>query len=196
VLAVPIVLQVPGLRVLAIGWPALEVAIVQHRPGRAEDCRQAHADRAHHRARCGLVAAGEQHDPVDRQRAQQLLDFHRQEVAVEHGGRLDHHFAQTHRRQLEGEAAGHQDAALDRFGALAQVGVTGRQIAPGVDDRDARLLQHVLTAQAHLLGALAVREGAHVARGKPAPAAQIGERLLAVHRQGRDWENRICWCYR
>ena len=71
----------------------------------------------------GLVAAAEQHRAVDRMRAQQLLGLHREEVAVEHGGRLHHHLGKRHRRQLDREAAGLQHAALHLFGALAQMRV-------------------------------------------------------------------------
>ena len=50
---------------------------------------QVRAGRAHQQRRRGLVAAAHQHRAVDRMAAQQLLDVHRQHVAVEHGGRLD-----------------------------------------------------------------------------------------------------------
>jgi len=159
----------------ARGLAGLQIAVAQHAAGRAEQGRQVHADGAHHRARRGLVATGQQHHAVHRQRAQQLLHLHGQEVAVQHGGGLDHHLAQAHGGQLEGHAAGQQHAALDGLGALAQVRMAGRQIAPGVDDGDDRPLQHILAAQPHLLDALAVREAAHVAGGKPAAASQIGK---------------------
>jgi hypothetical protein len=144
-------------------------------PGRAEDERQAHAGGPHHRAGRGLVAAGQQHHAVDRVRAQQLLDLHRQQVAVEHGRRLDHHLAQAQRRQLEGQAAGQQHAPLDRLGALAQMGVAGREVAPGIDDGDHGPRQQVLAPHPHLLHALAVRERAHAVGGKPATASQLVE---------------------
>ena len=45
------------------------VAIVQHRSCRTIDRRNVHADRAHQQARRGLVAAAQQHRPIDRMRA-------------------------------------------------------------------------------------------------------------------------------
>jgi hypothetical protein len=45
--------------------------------------------------------------------AQQLLRLHRQEIAIEHGRRLDERLGQRHRRQLDRKAAGLQHAALD-----------------------------------------------------------------------------------
>ena len=87
-------------------------------PGRHVDRRHAHADRAHDQAGRGLVAAAHQHRAVDRMAAQQLLGLHREEVAVEHGGRLHDHFGERHRRQLDREAAGLQHAALHVLGAL------------------------------------------------------------------------------
>ena len=58
------------------------------------------------------------------------------------------------------------------------------------------LVQPALTAEAVLLRALAVREGAHVAGSEPAAAAQFGKRLFRVHGQGRDYKDRGLWCYR
>jgi len=165
------------------GDAGLHLTVVEHRPGGAEDHRHAHADGAHHRAGGRLVAAGQQHHAVDRVAAQQFFHFHRQEVAVEHGGRLDDHLAQAHGRQFDRETTGQQHAALDRFGPLAQVRVAGRQVAPGVDDADDRPLHHVLAAHAHLLQPLAVREAAHAGIGEPAAAAQLGQRLARCGRR-------------
>jgi hypothetical protein len=66
----------------------------------------------------GLVAAAHQHAAVDRMAAQQLLGLHRQQVAVEHGGRLLERLRQRHRRHLDREAARLPDAALHLLGAL------------------------------------------------------------------------------
>ena len=82
----------------------------------------------------GLVAAAHQHAAVDRVGAQQLLGLHRQEVAVEHRGRLLEVLRQRHRRHLDREAARLPDAALDLLGALAEVRVAGVDVAPGVED--------------------------------------------------------------
>ena len=89
----------------------------QHRAGRHVDRRNAHADRAHEQAGRGLVAAAHQHRAVDRMAAQQLLGLHGEEIAIEHGGRLDERLGKRHRRQLDRKAAGLQHAALDVLGA-------------------------------------------------------------------------------
>ena len=123
----------------------------QHRPGRHVDRRQAHRDRAHDQAGRGLVAAAHQHRAVDRMAAQQLLAFHGEEVAVEHGRRFDERLGQRHRRQLDGKAAGLPDAAFHVFGARAQMPVAGVDVAPGVEDADHRLAGPVGAVVAELL---------------------------------------------
>ncbi len=122
----------------------------QHRAGRHIDRRDAHADGAHHQARRGLVAAAHQHRTVDRVAAQEFLCLHREEVAIEHGRRLDEGLGQRHRRQLDREAAGLQHAALDVLGARTQMRVAGVDLAPGVDDADHRPAGPVLGVVAEL----------------------------------------------
>ena len=109
-------------------------------------------------------------------RAQELLHLHREKVAVEHGGGLHHHLADRQGRQLHRIAACLPDAALHRLRAVAQMRVAGAQVAPGVEDRDDRLAEKLLAAQAHLLRALAMREAAHVVGGEPALAPQFPDR--------------------
>ena len=199
--AVPMVLQVPMERVM----PALEVdpvlrrdvagpklvpvllgmragarlltapLPVRHGSGRTIDHRDIHADRTHQEAGRGLVAAAEQHRAIDRMRAQNFLRLHGEEVAIEHGGRLHHHLADRQGRQLDRVAAHLPDSALHRLRALAQMRVARAQVAPGVEDGDHRLVEKLLAPHAHLLGALAVREAAHVVRCEPALAAKFLE---------------------
>ena len=167
-------LLVPVLPHVRAGAQRLAAPVAaQHRPGRAVDRRQAHGDGAHDQARRGLVAAAEQHRAVDGVRAQQLLRLHRQEVAVEHGGGLDERLGQRQRRQLDGEAAGLQHAALHVLGARAQVRVAGVDVAPGVDDADHRLAAPVLGVVADLAQARAVAERAQVLHPEPAVRAQV-----------------------
>ena len=154
---------------------------VGHRSGRAEDDRQVHRERPHQKAGRGLVAAAEQHCAVDRMRAQQFLAFHRQEVAVEHGRRLDHDFADRQRRQLDRIAARLPDAALHRLGAVAQMRVARADLAPGVDDADDRPAHEFVAAHAHLLRALAMGKAPHVIGGEPALAAQFGNVTTLRH---------------
>ncbi len=118
VLAVPIVMQVPWLRAMPPSMPihsawlrsagaalvpvfpgvragAEHVALVvaaQHRPGRHVDGGHAGAGGAQQQARRGLVAAAHQHRAIHRMRADQLLGLDGEQVAVEHGGRLDRAF--------------------------------------------------------------------------------------------------------
>ena len=150
----------------------------QHRPGRHENRRQVHADRAHQQARRGLVAAAQQHGAVDRVRAQQFLGLHRQEIAIEHGGGLDERFGQRHRRQFDRESARLPDATLDLLGPGSEMRMAGVDVAPGVDDGDHRLAGEVLMRIAHLQRTRAVPEGAQVVDAEPAAAAQVF-RLLA-----------------
>ena len=58
----------------------------------------------------------------------------RNSIAV--GRRFD--LAERHHRKLEREAAGLVDAALHVLGELAEMGVAGRQLGPGVADADDR----------------------------------------------------------
>ena len=199
VAAVPIVMQVPNERAMPFSisdqssslmrparfssqyfqtsepepscWP-LPVA-AQHRARPAEDGRQPHGDGAHQQAGRGLVAAAEQDRAVDRMGAQQLLGLHGEEVAIQHGGRLDERLGQRDGRQLQRKAAGLQHAALHVLGAGAQMGVAGVDVAPGVDDADHRLAAPVLRVVADLAQPRAMAERAQVLHPEPAMAAQI-----------------------
>ncbi len=154
----------------------------QHRAGRHVDCRNPHADGAHDQAGRGLVAAAEQHRAVNRMATQQLLRLHRQEVAIEHGRRLHERLGKRHRRQLDRKAAGLQDTAFHVLGALAQMRVTGVDLAPGIEDADDRLAAPVVGIVAELLEARAVAERAHVVNAEPAMAAQMFGPFSARHR--------------
>ena len=95
--------------------------------------------RAHEQRGRGLVAAAHQHAAVDGIGAQQLLGLHREEVAVQHRGRLHESLRQRHRRHLDRETAGLPDAALDFLGARAEMAVARIDVAPGVEHGDDRL---------------------------------------------------------
>ncbi len=145
----------------------------QHRPRRHEDHRQAHRDRPHDQARCGLVAPAHQHRAVDRMRAQKLFGFHRQHVAVEHGRRLDVAFRERQRRQFHREPAGFEDAALHVLDALLEMDMARVGVRPGVEDGDDRLVRPFLRRVAHLHRPRTVAEAAQVVRREPARAAQV-----------------------
>jgi hypothetical protein len=103
--------------------------------------------------------------------AQQLFGFHGQQVAVQHGGGLLHRFAQTDRRHLHRKAPGLPNTALDLFHPLLEVGVTGVDVAPSVDDGNHRFARVVTAVVAHLRGARAVAKGAQVFHAVPAVAS-------------------------
>ena len=197
--AVPIVMQCPGERAMPCSKPqplllgevarallrpvlpdvgaAAELLVAklprQHRTGRHEDRGQVHRQRAHQQRGRGLVATAHQHAAVDRIRAQELLRLHREQVAIEHRGRLLEHFGQRERRHLERKAAGLQHAALHLVGALPEMRMARVDVAPGVDDRDDRLALVVLARVAHLRGARMVAEAAHVGLAEPAMRAEL-----------------------
>ena len=213
VAAVPITMQVPNERAMPpsisfhsvvadmagaflvpvfpdVGAGAERVAApvaAQHRAGRHVDRRQPHRDRAHDQAGRGLVAAAHQHRAVDRMAAQQLLAFHGEEIAVEHGRRFDERLGERHRRQLDGKAAGLPDAALDVLGALAQMAVAGVDLAPGVEDADHRLAGPVGAVVAELPEPRAMAERAQIVAAEPAVAAQFLGRFFLVGCHAGTW---------
>ena len=75
----------------AVGARAEALAAVrarQHRPGRQHDRGHIRRRRGHHLRRDRLVAAADQHDGVDRLRADHLLGVQRHQVAQVHAGRI------------------------------------------------------------------------------------------------------------
>ncbi len=150
----------------------------QHRTCRHIDRRNAHRDRAHDQAGRGLVAAAHQHRAVDRMAAQQLLAFHGEEIAVEHGRRFDERLGKRHRRQFDRKAAGLIDAAFDVLGAVAQMAVAGVDVAPGIDDADHRLADPIGAVVAELAQPRAMAERAQIVFAEPAIAAQFFGRFF------------------
>ena len=105
--------------------------------------------------------------------ADHLLGLHRQHVAVEHGGRLGEALVDRERGQLDGEAAGLEDAALHVLRPLAEVRVARVDLGPGVEHADDRLAHEVLLGEAELHHPRAVAEAAEVVGREPAGAAQL-----------------------
>jgi hypothetical protein len=127
--------------------------------------------------------------------AQKLLGVHRQEVAVEHGRRLDASLSDSDIAGSSiGKSAGLQHAALHVVDARLEMHVAGLGVGPGVEDGDDRLAGPFLRRVAHLHRARAMTEGAQIVGREPARAAQlIGSpvpRLAVRHglflRAGRD----------
>ena len=127
-----------------------EVAAGEHRPTGQHDRRQVDRGGAHHHRRRGLVAAGEQHDAVDRVALDRLLDVHRHQVAQQHRGRLDLRLAERHDGKLQRHAAGFPDAPLDALGQLVEVLVARRELGCRVADADHRLAGERVVGQAAL----------------------------------------------
>ncbi len=136
------------------------VVAVEHRPARHHDRRQVDGRRAHQLRRRCLVAAAEQHHPVDRIAPDRLLDVHRHQVPQQHGGRPDLGFAERGRREDERHPAGFPDAPLHVFGHVDQVTVARRQVGPGGCDADHRPAVERVIGQAPL---------------HPAPVAEPGQ---------------------
>src|SRR3546814_13342950 len=74
---------------------------------------------------------------------------------------------------LEREAAGLPDPALLLVGADAQMGMTGIDVRPGVDDADDGLPGEIAGVIPHLLQSGAVAERAQVLDAEPAVASQL-----------------------
>ena len=145
----------------------------QHRPRGHEDGRQVERDRGHQERRRGLVAPAHQHRAVDRVAPQHLLRLDREQVAEHHRRGLLERLGERHHRHLDREAAGGEDAAAHGLGALAEVPVAAREIAPGVDDGDHRPPRELLERVAELLHPRAMREAAQRVGPEPALAAEL-----------------------
>src|SRR5690606_85948 len=111
---------------------------------------------------------------VDGVGADGFLHVHRREVAEQHRGRPHLGFAQRHHRELQREAAGLVDAALDVLGQLAERGIAGRQLRPGVADPDHRPPVEHLVRQAQALEPAAVVETLLAVATEPLLAAARG----------------------
>src|SRR5580704_15832261 len=124
--------------------------------------------------------------------AQQFLGVHRQQIAIEHGGRLEEGFRQRQRRQLHRKAAGHQDAALDVVDPGLEMHVAGLRIRPGVEDRDHRPALPFLRRIAHLHRARAMAKGPQIIRREPARAAERFRCFLVFCHDGT--RAKLCSC--
>src|SRR3989338_7852192 len=87
-------------------------------------------------------------------------------------GRLHEELAEGDHRELEGEAAGAPDAALDGLGELAQVGVEVVELGPGVGDADDGAPVEHEVAEALGLEPRAVGEAVEVAAAEPVAASE------------------------
>src|SRR5207248_3896323 len=131
----------------------------------------------HHQRGCGLVAAAEQDDAVDRIRPDRFLYVHAREVPEEHRGRTDAGFAERHHGELERQAAGFPYAALDVLGDLAEMRVARGQLRPRVADADDRTaVEHVRRKAA--ADPASMNEAVFVALGEPGARSKVAGRAL------------------
>ena len=133
---------------------------VQHRPAGKHDRRDVHRRRRHDAGRRGLVAAGHQHDAVERIAVQHLDEAEIGEVAVERCGRPLAGFLDRMARKFERDAAGRADALAHALGQFEVMAVAGRQVRAGLRDADDRLAgAQLLAGQAVVQVALEIERG-------------------------------------
>jgi hypothetical protein len=85
-----------------------------------------------------VVAATEQHHPVEGVRAQHLLGGHRRHVPPQHRGRPQVGLAEGHDRQVERDTARLVAPVADGGGDLVHVRIARREVGRRVRDRDVR----------------------------------------------------------
>src|SRR5579862_1359710 len=106
----------------------------EHRTGGNVNRGNVHADGTHEQGGSGFVAAAQEDAAVGGIRAKKFLGFHGEEIAVHHRGGFLKCFAEREGGHFHGKTAGLPDAALNVFGALAEMAVAGIDVAPSVDD--------------------------------------------------------------
>ena len=97
----PLGLSDPGRSKLLVVVPAVTAgpdllatpSPVEHRAAGDDERRDVRARGAHDARRVRLVAPGEEHDSIERVRANGLFDVHRHQIPVEHRRRLHERFA-------------------------------------------------------------------------------------------------------
>ena len=147
--------------------------------------RDVGAGGAHKLSGCSLVAAGEEHDAVDRVGGDAFLDIHRHQVAEEHRRGLHEEFPERDGRELERHTAGGPDAALDRFGHPPQMYVAVRQFTPGITDADDGFVFEADGTQALRTQGRAADESFILGPAEPAGAAKF---LGIAH---ADYDNKL-----
>ena len=120
------------------GQPPLPPA-VEHRAAGQHDGGDVHRGRAHQAGGRGLVAAGGQHDAIQRVAVQHLDQPEIRQVAVQRRRRPLAGLLDRMHREFQRHAAGVADAVADAAGEVDVMPVAGRQIRPGLRDPDDRL---------------------------------------------------------
>ena len=112
------------------------VPAVQHRPAGEHDGGQVHRRRRHQAGGRRLVAAGQQHDAVERIAVEHLDEAEISEIAVKRGGRPFAGFLNRMHREFEGDGAGLADALTHTVGKVEVMAVAGREVRAGLGDAD------------------------------------------------------------
>ncbi len=167
---------------------ALAVApAVEHRAAGEHDRRNVHRRRRHQAGRGGLVAAGGEHDAVDRIAEQQLDEPEIGEIAVERRRRPLAGLLDRMHRKLEGDAAGVADAVAHAVCELEVMPVARRKIGAGLGDGDDRLVRGELFLGQPVIEVALEVEGGHpgiVRIVEPQPRAQAGLGVSGVGHGG------------
>ena len=118
--------------------PLAFMPAIQHRPARQHDGWQIHGRGGHDAAGRGLVAAGGEHDAIERIAVQYFNQPEIGEVAIERGSRPPAVFKDRVERELHGDAAGIPDAFLHPLRQLQMHPVARIEIAARLGDADDR----------------------------------------------------------
>ena len=153
------------------------VLAVQHRSTGHHDSGDVAAGGPHQQGRGGFVAAGQQHNAVNRVAANGFFHVHAGQIAGQHGGRAQVRFAVGEHRKFNREAACFDDAALDVLSNGTEMGVARRQFGPSVADTNDRFALKLMVGNALILHPAAVHEAVFVRAAKPLGGAQ-GRRFI------------------
>src|ERR1700730_18469985 len=110
---------------------------------------------------------------IKRIRAQQLFDFHREEISVEHSCRFLKVLRESHYRHFDGESTGLPDPTLNFFSSFLKVCVAGIDFAPCIHNGDDWLARVVRRRVPHLCRSRSMSEGAEVVNSVPAMTSQF-----------------------
>ena len=120
----------------------------------------------------GLVAAAQQHHPVDGVGANGFLHLHGQQVAKQHGRGPHLGLGQAHGWEFDRHAAGLPDTLLHMLGQVTEATLAGDQFRPGVADADDRAPVEGVVGQAGALHPAAMDESVAVQLAVALGAAQ------------------------
>ena len=155
---------------------------VQHRAAGEDDGGQVDGRRRHDAGGRGLVAAGGQHDAVERVAVEDLDQAEIGEVAVERRGRPLAGLLDRVDRELHAEAAGGRDAVAHALGEVEVMAIAGRKVGAGLGDADDRLARlQLLARQPVVQVALEIERGHPGILGIVEPLLRAQRHFLLVH---------------